>query len=60
MKHSNYSQALAHLQQLISLGCEFPDAVWETTRAFELNTIDVEILEMNYDLACANYESVDS
>jgi hypothetical protein len=60
MKHSNYSQALAHLQQLIALGCEFPDAVWETTRAFELNTIDVEILEMNYDLACANYESVDS
>jgi hypothetical protein len=48
-KHSQQSEALAHLKQLVSQGCEFPDAVWETTKAFELNTIDVEILEMNYD-----------
>lgn len=52
MKHSRQSQALAHLKQLIELGCEFPDAVWETTRAFELNQLDVEILEFNYDNQC--------
>ena len=49
MKHSRQSEALAHLNQLIAQGCEFPDAVWETTRAFELNQLDVEILELNYD-----------
>lgn len=54
MKHSRQSEALAHLKQLIAMGCEFPDAVWETTKAFELNTIDVEILELNYDNDCIN------
>jgi hypothetical protein len=48
-KHSQQSQALAHLKQLISQGLEFPDAVWNTTKAFELSQTDVEILELNYD-----------
>jgi hypothetical protein len=53
-KHSQQGEALAHLKQLISLGAEFPDAVWNTTKAFELNAIDVEILELNYDNDCVN------
>lgn len=44
-------EALAHLKQLIELGCEFPDAVWETTRAFELTAEEVELLEQAYDTA---------
>lgn len=52
MFRTKLSQALAHLKQLIALGCEFPDAVWETTKAFELDPESVEMLEACYDLEC--------
>jgi hypothetical protein len=51
------SEALAHLKQLIEQGCEFPDAVYDTSVAFEMDTLTVEILEANYDLECMGYES---
>jgi hypothetical protein len=42
-------QALAHLNQLIELGAEFPDAVYSTSVAFELDREAVEMLEGCYD-----------
>ena len=53
-QRTNLSEALAHLKGLIALGAEFPDAVYDTSVAFELNTIDVEILELNYDNDCVD------
>lgn len=47
------SQALAHLKQLIGLGAEFPDAVYSTGVAFELDPESVEMLECCYDFECA-------
>lgn len=49
---TNLTEALAHLKQLVSLGCEFPDAVYDTSVAFELEPLAVEILEDMYDLDC--------
>lgn len=46
---THISEALAHLNQLIDLGAEFPDAVYSTSVAFDLNLQDVELLEMLYD-----------
>ena len=43
------SEALAHLNQLIDLGAEYPDAVYDTSVAFELDLQGVEILGMLYD-----------
>lgn len=48
-QRTNMSEALAHLKGLIALGAEFPDAVYSTSVAYDLNTLDVEILELNYD-----------
>lgn len=42
-------EALAHLRQLIELGAEFPDAVYSTSVAFELNTAQVQQLQDLYD-----------
>lgn len=52
-QRTTQTEALAHLQQLIELGAEFPDAVYSTSVAFELNTTQVAALEGQYDLACA-------
>lgn len=52
MPNSHINEALAHLNQLIYLGAEFPDAVYDTTVAFELNDQDRELLEMLYDEEC--------
>ena len=46
---THMSEALAHLNQLIDLGAEFPDAVYDTSRSFDLELQDVECLEMLYD-----------
>jgi len=46
---TNMSEALAHLNQLIDLGAEYPDAVYDTSVAFELDLQGVEILGMLYD-----------
>jgi hypothetical protein len=56
-KHTRMSEALAHLKQLIELGCEFPDAVYQTSVAFEMDTLSVEILEANYDLECMGFHA---
>lgn len=45
----NLHEALAHLNQLIGLGCEFPQAVYDTSVAFELNAKAVSKLEEMYD-----------
>ena len=45
-------EALAHLTQLIELGAEFPDAVYSTSVAFDLDRQAVEILEDCYDYQC--------
>jgi hypothetical protein len=52
MIRTKLSEALAHLKQLIALGCEFPDAVYDTSVAFELDPESVEMLEACYDLEC--------
>ena len=52
MFRSKLSEALAHLKQLIALGCEFPDAVYDTSVAFDLDPESVEMLEACYDLDC--------
>jgi len=54
MKHkrTRFTEALAHLKGLIAAGAEFPDAVYDTSVAYELNTFEVDILEANYDLEC--------
>ena len=49
MKHTKMSEALAHLNQLIELGAEYPDAVYDTSVAFDLDLQGVEILGMLYD-----------
>ena len=51
-KRTRFTEALAHLKGLVAAGCEFPDAVYDTSVAFELNTFEVDILEANYDLDC--------
>lgn len=51
-KRTRFTEALAHLKGLIAAGAEFPDAVYDTSVAFELNTFEVDILEANYDLDC--------
>jgi hypothetical protein len=43
------SEALEHLKQLISQGCEYPQAVYDTAVAFELDREAVEMLEDCYD-----------
>jgi hypothetical protein len=43
------SEALAHLNQLIDLGCEYPQAVYDTAAAFDLDREAVEMLEECYD-----------
>jgi hypothetical protein len=50
------SEALAHLQQLVELGAEFPDAVYSTSVAFELDSEAVEMLEACYDYECTSTE----
>ena len=52
-KRTRFTEALAHLKQLIELGAEFPDAVYSTSVAFEMNQLEVELLEQNYDHDCA-------
>ena len=47
----NLKEALAHLNQLIGLGCEFPQAVYDTSVAFSLSTKAVAKLEQMYDEA---------
>ncbi len=42
-------QALAHLNQLIELGAEYPQAVYDTSVAYELDREAVEMLEDCYD-----------
>lgn len=49
-RRTRFTEALAHLKGLIAAGAEFPDAVYDTSVAYELNTLEVEILEANYDL----------
>lgn len=56
-KHTRMAEALAHLKQLIEQGCEFPQAVYDTSVAFDMDPMSVEILEANYDLECMGYES---
>ena len=51
-RRTRFTEALAHLKGLIAVGAEFPDAVYSTSVAFELNTFEVDILEANYDLDC--------
>lgn len=41
--------ALEHLKYLISVGYEFPDALWRTTREYKLSMDDVEELTRQYD-----------
>jgi len=43
------SQALAHLQQLIELGCDYEQAVRDTTVAFDLDTEAADLLAECYD-----------
>lgn len=43
------SESLAHLKQLIEQGCEYPQAVYDTAAAFELDREAVEMLEDCYD-----------
>lgn len=43
------SQALAHLEQLIEQGCEFPQAVYDTSVAYDLDRESVVMLEDCYD-----------
>ena len=40
------NEALAHLNQLIDLGAEFPDAVYSTMTAFD---VTLQQLEAEYD-----------
>lgn len=42
-------EALAHLNQLIEQGCEYPQAVYDTSVAYELDREAVEMLENCYD-----------
>lgn len=48
-QRTRFSEALAHLNSLIDLGCEFPQAVYDTSVAYDMNTLEVELLEANYD-----------
>lgn len=52
-KRTRFSEALAHLKHLISLGAEYPDAVYSTSVAFEMNVFEVDLLEQNYMMECA-------
>ena len=43
------SEALSHLKQLIEMGCEYPQAIYDTAAAFDLDRESVEMLEDCYD-----------
>lgn len=55
VRSTTLTQALAHLKQLIALGAEFPDAVYSTSVAFELDNRAVELLEDMYDEPAHSY-----
>jgi len=42
-------EVLAHLKSLIAQGAEFPEAVYSTSRSYELASKEVEVLEQLYD-----------
>ena len=37
------NEALAHLNQLIKQGCEYPQAQYDTTVAFKVNADDLQV-----------------
>lgn len=47
---THFAEALAHARQLIELGCSVEQAVADTGRAFELDSLTMEVLESNLDL----------
>jgi hypothetical protein len=51
-KRTSLTQALEHLNELVFLGTEFPDAVYKTSVKFDLTARDVEMLETLYDEDC--------
>ena len=53
MFRTNISEALAHLKDLVSQGCELDEAIGETAIAFEMDSDSVEMLE-----SCYHYEQI--
>lgn len=51
-KRTTLTQALEHLNELVFLGTEFPDAVYKTSVKFDLDTREVDVLESLYDEDC--------
>ena len=47
---THFSEALAHAQQLVDLGCQPEKAVADTQRAFELDELSADVLSSNLDL----------
>ena len=56
---STITEAVAHLEQLVQLGCEYTEAVANTQVAFELDQDTMEMVECVYDeLAYARFGHV--
>lgn len=47
---THFSEAVAHAESLIEVGCTPDEAVVDTVRAFELNDLEADLLECNVDL----------
>lgn len=50
MARTNFSEAVAHCQQLIELGCERSEALVNTQVAFDLNDLEIDLVDSNMDL----------
>lgn len=46
---STITEAVAHLEQLVALGCEYTEAVANTQVAFEMDQDSIEMVECVYE-----------
>ena len=49
---STITEAVAHLDQLVQLGCDYEEALSNTQVAFELDQESIEMVECLYDEEC--------
>lgn len=45
---STITEAVAHMEQLVALGCEYEEALADTQRTFELDNESMEMVENVY------------
>lgn len=50
MARTKFSEAVAHAQQLVELGCDRDEALSNTQSAFDLNDLELDLVDSNLDL----------